>query len=382
MEGQDKEGALSRRLEEVLESITDRGLSARLREVFFAAARAIDRLGNLNLIKHEPTTVEHGTADLSLWEEMAPVVRDTVVEVNGLLTVIAGHFGSVAAGSLAPASSDARLEIEVSSVLDRTAANLTRDIGSVGEKLRKPSVVSDRWNLLIELQEIRTGLRAQIGDLVYLCAAACTNVQRRDVVPGFNREVARAVNMRSTVADVRRSIEQKLQKLADVAGPGPLKLANSIEGDLEAFAAMPAYRNVRAQTKRELVELRQSLREAAVNPAVTTDELQQLTEPALMLFDSLVAQTRPLLTSQDRATWAACGAKLEQARLHMALGSLGAPRVLDEAVKAAEALYGRDPSLDAFLRKARAVSPADLPDAELRELLESFSAVLGGLPFH
>jgi hypothetical protein len=382
VEGQDKEGALSRRLEEVLESITDRGLSARLREVFFSAARAIDRLSNLNLVKHEPTSVEPGTADLSLWEEMAPVVRDTVVEVNGLLTVISGHFGSVVAGVDAPASSDARLEIEVSSVLDRTAAHLTRDIGSVGEKLRKPAVVSDRWNLLIELQEIRAGLRAQIGDLVYLCAAACTNVQRREVVPGFNREVARAVNMRSTVADVRRAIEQKLLRLADVSGPGPVKLAVSIEGDLEAFAGMPAYRTVRAQTKRELVELRQSLREAAVNPAVTADELRQLAEPALMLFDSLVAQTRPLLTSQDRATWAACGAKLEQAKLHLALGSLGAPRVLDEAVKAAEALYGRDPSLDAFLRKARTNPPAELPDLELKEVLEGFLAMLGGLPFH
>ena len=378
----DSEIVLSPRLEAALDDLTHRGLATRLRAVYLAAARAIDRLGNLNLMKHEPTSVEQGPADLSLWEEMAPVVRDTVVEVNELLGVIRSHFEPVEAGATAPASSDGRLELEVASVFDRTAANLTTELGGVGAKLRQPSVVSDRWTLLIELQKIRSGLRNQVGDLVYLTAAAFADVEREEVVPGHDKEVTRASLLRSTAADLRRAIEGKLQKLAAATG-GVEKVARSIEGDLEAFAQMPGYRHVRAQNKRELVELRDALRRAGAQPNLPRDELQIIAEPALALLDALVTQTsREALTARDRAVCAACGTKVEQAYLHLKLGALGAPRVLAEAVAAAEALYGRDAALDAYLRKARTAPPASLSEPELREELERFRERISAFPLH
>ena len=48
----------------------------RLRHVAEAAARAIGKLGELDLVKYEDSPIE-ASADLSLWEELAPVVGST-----------------------------------------------------------------------------------------------------------------------------------------------------------------------------------------------------------------------------------------------------------------------------------------------------------------
>ncbi|RKH39234.1 hypothetical protein D7V93_40495, partial [Corallococcus llansteffanensis] len=79
--------SLTPRLEEILQSLPDRAFAARLRAVYLAAAQAILRLSDLDLVKYE-TPVVDASPDLSLWEEMAPVIRDTVMDVNALLNVI------------------------------------------------------------------------------------------------------------------------------------------------------------------------------------------------------------------------------------------------------------------------------------------------------
>jgi hypothetical protein len=67
--------------------------------------------------------------------------------------------------------------------------------------------------------------------------------------------------------------------------------------------------------------------------------------------------------------------------MHLFLNSPGAERVLREAVQAAEALYGRTPALDGFLRKVRAAPDESFMEPALRETLELFRERLAGLPF-
>src|SRR5688572_12265375 len=83
---------LPRPLEGALARVLEPRLARKLREVCLAAATAIERLSNIDLRKHEPTHFSPGSADLSLWEEMAPVVRDTLVHVNRLLAAMRGQF--------------------------------------------------------------------------------------------------------------------------------------------------------------------------------------------------------------------------------------------------------------------------------------------------
>ncbi|KFA89835.1 hypothetical protein [Archangium violaceum] len=377
------------RLKTLLEELTHRALASRLERVYRAAALAIDRLGHLNIVKYEPTTLEETEgADLSLWETMAPAIRDTVMDVNALVSAIHEAFPSSVeaardgAWEPPPAGVDERLSREVEVVLGACAGRLSRRVADLGQRVRRPEVVSDRWALMAELQSFRADFRAQMGDLVYLTAAAFADVRREDVVPGYQGQVAAAAALRGGVAELRRSLQSRLEKAATAPpreGPG---LARRLEEMLAAFAGMNTSLTMKTRDKRLVVEVRERLRALASLPEVPAEELRTLVEPFLGELGRVGAElTQRTLTAHDRAVWAACGARLEQAAMHLFLGSPGAERVIREAVDVSGALYGRAPVFDAFLRKARLGLEQSVEEAELRETLEVFRERLAALPF-
>jgi hypothetical protein len=194
--------------------------------------------------------------------------------------------------------------------------------------------------------------------------------------------VSSAVALRGSVADLKRSLHSKLEKAA-VAPPRELPAhARRLEETLAAFASMPASLTMKTRDKRQLVELREHLRALASQPEPSAAELRARVEPFLAELVRVGAElTQRLLTTHDRAVWTACGARLEQASMHLFLGSPGAARVVREAVTAAAALQGRAPVFDAFLRKVRMAPEQSFEDTELRETLELFRERLAALPF-
>jgi len=375
------------RLKALLEELTHRELASRLERVYRAAALAIDRLGHLNIVKYEPTTLEETAgADLSLWETMAPAIRDTLVDVNALVSAIHEAFPPPAEAAREdawePAGVDERLAREVEVVLGACAGRLSRRVADLGQRVRRPEVVSDRWALMAELQSFRADFRAQVGDLVYLTAAAFADVRREDVVPGYQGQVAAAAVLRGAVAELRRSLQSRLEKAAATSPREVPGMARRLEEMLAAFAGMNASLTMKTRDKRLVVELRERLRALAALPEVPAAELQTPMEPFLGELGRVGAElTQRTLAAHDRAVWAACGARLEQAAMHLFLASPGGERVLREAVAVAEALYGRAPVFDAFLRKMRPNLEQSFNDTELRETLEVFRERLAALPF-
>src|SRR6218665_330057 len=377
------------RLTALLEGLTYRELAARLEKVYRAAALAIDRLGHVNIVKYEPTSVEEAGADLSLWETMAPVLRDTVMDVNALVSAVKQAFPppeqNTRDGAWAPppASFDERLAQEVETVLNACAGRLAQRVADLGQRVRQPEVVSDRWALMAELQSFRADFRAQMGDLVYLTAAAFEDVPRAQVVPGYEVQVGAAAALRSAVADLRRSLQSRLEKLVAMPPREVPSQARRLEEMLTAFSTMPASLTMKTRDKRLLVEQRERLCELASRPEPEAGELRTLMEPLLTELGRVGTDlTQRTLVAHDRAVWAACGARLEQAAMHLILGSPGAARVVGEALTAAEALYGRTPVFDTFLRKARMpTGQSYYDDAQLRETLEVFRERLAALPF-
>ena len=380
--------SLPPRLQTVLEALTQRELATRLERVYRAAALAIDRLGHLNIVKYEPTSVSEEGADLSLWETMAPALRDTVVDVNALVSAVQAAFPTAAQasrdGAWAPpsASHDERLALEVETVLNACAGRLARRVADLGQRVRQPEVVSDRWALMSELQSFRADFRAQMGDLVYLTAAAFEDVRREDVVPGYQIQVGSAAALRGGVVELRRSLQSRMEKLAGVAPREVPAQARRLEEMLAAFVGMPASLSMKTRDKRFLVELREKLRELASSPEPALARLTALVEPLVGELGRVSSElTQYTLVAHDRAVGAVCGARLEQAAMHLFLGSPGAERVVREAVEAAEGLYGRAPPFDAFLRKVRPAMGQSFDDAQLRETLEVFRERLAALPF-
>jgi len=380
------ENVLSPRLEQVLVGIMDREFAEQLRAVYEAAAQAIDQLSALNLVRYEAkAAIEDGPADLSLWEEMAPAVRDTMIAVNSLLQVIRQQFPAQGTPSNleheAPASMDARLAQEVESVLHGTAQQLGQELASVRERVLKPEVVSDRWALLTELQTVRRDFRLQIGNLVYLTAAAFGRVDRAEVVPGHQAEVDAAAQLRSTSAELRRSLNGRLQKL-ESGSIAPASIAQQVAEDLGIFSRMPAFLTLRTPQKRQLARLRADFTKNATETTLTPQVLRAQITPLVELLQGFAdTATQEVLTTHDRGVWLDCGLALQQARLHRALGSQGGRRVLGLAVKAASGLFGLDTTFDVYLRKLRNTRFVALTQEQLDQEIDTFEQQLSKLPF-
>ena len=360
---------LPKRLQQILDGIVDQTLCARLTRVHHAATRAIDQLASVNLVTLEP--VEDNTADLSLWEEMAPAVRDTVQQVNSVCDVIDEEFPehTTRSGVFSAETSDDRAEAESALVFRAVALHLKHDVTHVGSLLRRPELVASPWALLGELQRIREEFRKRIGDAVYLSAAASGVVRRDEVVPGAAKEVQRALLYRTTVADLRRSVSARLE----YGKSDGLKTAQALLTDFELFTSMPGWRYVRAEPKRQMLMVKRELKKLIAKGPVQTSMLSALVEPVMSGLSELAAElSLVMLASHDRTVWAELTMKLEQVMLHMRLDTGGASLPLAAAATTAEKLRGRDERFDSFLRLLRKEPVDELPPQRVAVVFETF----------
>jgi hypothetical protein len=374
---------LSPRLEEILQSLSDRAFAERLRRVYSAAGQAIARLSDLDLLKYETAHVDD-SPDLSLWEEMAPVIRDTVMDVNALLNVIREQFSAqpVAGRPGAPltATVETRRAKDASELLQGWMQQLAQGITQLGEAMRNPAVVSDRWTLLAELQRLRARFREQIGNLVFESASAFGPVTRQQVVPGHEAEVKAAVMVRALVADLARIVTSRVAKVREAEPEDVQWNAQQLQTELDAFGRTAAYRHLRAQDKRRVIEVRGKVGQLSIQENPRKPELLAAAEELDFFVRTLSnVNQRQVFITHDREVWAGCGVKLERAAGLLGSEPAAAARLLAEATASAQSLYGRDARLDTFLRKARKTQLAQLTGPELRSTLESLQSLLAGL---
>jgi len=364
------------RLHEVLEAITDKDLAAKLNRTLQAAMHAMERLGHLKLLDLEPKVSDEGSADLALWESVAPAVRETVVDVNQLLDVIFLEFpGSSTSQVFTIESSDDFSEAEVGRIFRAAGQRLQAELAKVGEALKDPELVASRWNLLGELQRLRGGFRARIGDAVYLAAAALAPVERQEVVPGHAAEVKRAVTLRTTATDLVRSVESRL---LDPSTDGARRV-QMLSTDFDTFCAMPAWRYVRALPKRDLLSVRETLTELhGRNP--TARLLEERLRPVLdTLREVARSQSHEVLRAHDRAAWRLAALRLEQAELHLDLDTGAAALAIASTLEHCAELYGLDSHLDALVRRGRSEKLSDLPRLDLTRLAQELKTRLEAL---
>lgn len=380
-------------LDALIAKIPDRAFAGRLRKVCVACAQGIDSLSSVDLVKYE-TSVSEGSPDLSLWEEMAPVIRDTVMDVNAVLSVIRESFpahtpGGLAdtlsraieeAGPLPPGTSSARRTQQAESVIQNLSVQLAQEISHLGERMRSPQVVSDRWNLLSDLQSFRQRFRQLMGDIVFDCATAFAEVTRAEVVPRFTDDLKAVITVRSLVTDLNRLVADRMKKIRE-AEPEDLQwCAQQLEKDLDMFGRTAGYRALRAQDKRGVVEFRHAIGKIALRPNPTKVELVELVEPFEALISSFTRMNaRDMLVDHDRQTWANVGVKLEQVEAAMRTDRAAGLKAFGEAVAMAQGLYGRDPALDVFLRKARKTAVTTLPAGQVESELTKFRELLSSL---
>ncbi|HUM10170.1 MAG TPA: hypothetical protein VLT82_04375 [Myxococcaceae bacterium] len=373
-------------LESALSTVPE-SQATRLRQVCHGAANALARLTDLDLLQYE-SPVTSSSQDLSTWEEMAPVVASTLRDVNAFIDLVRTQLAAqpLARGNgLASLVEDAVLDdaarARLETVLQKAAEQLFEQVQALGAKVRDPSVVADRWNLLAEVQASRTRFREHIGTLVFDLVVPFADVERSEVVPGHAEEEAGAVAVRAAVADLRRVLESRATKLRQASAEDVQWHAQHLEQEMDAFGRTAPYRSLRAQDKRRLIEYRHEVRSMAAVPLPAKADVMEVCQRVLELVKSLaVVNQRALLRRHDHEVWARSGVKLEQSEALLPIDRRAAAVALAEAAELAAGLYGRSEPLDDFLRRARKQSLSLVPAEEVGPVVEEFRAVLAGLP--
>jgi hypothetical protein len=326
----------------LLAELADPSFSGQLRRVFEAAAQAIFKLGELELVKYEDAPID-ASADLSLWEELAPVLGSTIADVNALLAEISINFP---AGELYVDPKRAELD----TAIQKCAAQLRADVNAFGMGVRDPSVVGDRWNLISKLQSFRYQCRDLIGTTVYEAAQTLGDVRRQDVEPGYAAALATALLVRTTMTDLRRLIRSRFEAASQATADEMQTHALMVGKGLNAFGKTPAWTALGAEDKKQVLEFRKKL-----NDVVAESQegvlLIGILEPFVEFVDTAANVERQMLVQNDREVAASLGVVLERAT--NAAGDDEALLAYQEALTTAQALYGRTPEFDAFLRRAR-----------------------------
>jgi hypothetical protein len=366
---------------DILRSLGDRSFAAMVERVFEAAAVAVDKLAGVDLISYD-AIIEDSTADLSLWEALAPVVRDTVLDVNGFLNVSREEVGDAGSEDDEPLATPPPTERAVS-IIRETTRKLAGQITELGERVRMPEIVADRWALLAEVQAFRTRFRDQLGGLVFDVLSLFTEVERSEVVPGFDSELNAAITVRSTVTDLRRLLAVRQKKVQEALPDDVGKLGRELVGEMDAFGKTEAFKLLRAQDKRQVIELRASLKEIIERPHLEQPQLLAVVDGYLEFTESLTRiNNREFLIAHDRQIWASLGVELEQADQLRSKDLRQSAERLYAAISRAQVLYGRDLILDTFLRRTKRMSVPNLDARELKAELDKFRELLANIPMY
>lgn len=366
------EQLLPARLGALLAVEPDTVLAERLRRVHEAGARAIDRLGDLDLIKYEDVPID-GTADLSLWEEVAPHLSATLTEVNALVNEIHTHFPF---GEL---YTD-RKSRAVDEVIQEAAQRLKGEVATLGERVRDPSVVGDRWTLIAEIQVFRMRFRETIGSMVFDSASVLDEaLKRKDIEPGYAEALQSALTVRKTSTDLRRLMRARLQKVAECEPEDVEWNAQQLEKELDSFGRTAAWRAIRAQDKKQILEFRTHLREIN-RPGIRKGDLAALIEPFVEFVDTFDSvNQREILLVHDREVSAQCGVELEKVLSLSNDLPDEAMQAFNEALTLGASMYGRSAELDSFIRKTKKAPPAH---EELQVTAEIFIGLLANLSLY
>jgi len=385
--------AVEGRLLEVAQRF-EAGLRERVTRLLLAAAEAILKLADLDLVRHEADE-EEGGHTLALWEELAPVMASTVQHVNELIASTSDQFppplekdpvenfddafgpgaGDGAEADEAPQST----EVQIARLVAAVCSGMRRDVTHLGERLRNPTVMSDPWMLIQDLLEFRGRVRAALGELIYQVASFVAETDRVEVVPGYTLELEASLMVRqatSNLAFLFRGHSKRIGASGDDRILGALQDALK---DLHAFSRTRALPQLRTSDKRIFLETRATLYRLVKISPPSSREIKNAVENLARFLDSMsVVSRRENLRLHDRSQLAKVGRHLEAAQFNLA-NAEQARAELVRSVRAAGALYGRDVQLDAYLRAQRHFPVEWLHDPEISIEIERFGALLAGI---
>jgi hypothetical protein len=369
----------------------DASLRDRVTLLLMAAAQAIVKLAELDLVRYE---AEQGGHTLALWEEIAPVTSATVQHVNDMITGAIAQFppppedesaddldaafgpdGGAPADEPPPKST----ADQIAGLVAAFCSGMRRDVTRLGDRLRNPTVMRDPWMLIQDLLEFRGRVRLALGELIYQVCSFIADVDRDTIIPGYVADLEASLLVRSATTNLAFLFRGHAKRIAAAPDDRVVPALQDALKDVHAFSRTRALAQLRTSDKRIFLETRATL--YALGQASPPDArgIRQAVENMARFLDSMsVVSRRENLRLHDRAQLARAGRHLEAAQVNLGSPDV-ARRELAEAVRAASALYGRDAQVDAYLRAQRHFPAEWLSEQELALEIARVSALLASV---
>lgn len=262
----------------IVGSVPDLDLRARVVAGIESCALTLDVIDGVDLAEQELADLE--TPNVAAWNALAPSVRNALLAVRQAADQLKKLFpppppktGDIEYDSYDEMFADSR-ETKVDAIvrgssmndieqlgesINTLAAVLGNDIIGLGQKLRLPQVVGDRWFLLAELHTFLSQCTNCIEAIVATVLGALTKDNLDDVLPRYVDANARKIKLRSAMVDLCRDVSQYNAAIAQASGVELEILKTGLTERIVALSTSPAYKILRPQDKRAIILFRISL---------------------------------------------------------------------------------------------------------------------------
>jgi hypothetical protein len=363
----------------IVTAIPDEHVKEGVMNAVEACARALNAVDEVDLSEQELADLE--TPNVAAWSALASDVRNVLLAVRSSSEFLVGLFpagGTETNDSFAFDFEDETMRAahvekivrgssqteEIGEGVRMLVGVLQRDIVSLGEKLRNPAVVGDRWFLLAELHQFLGQCAECLEAIVATVLNAATTEDLGEVLPRYLDTSARNVMLRSAVVDLAHDVDEYNRAIARAEAEDLLILASGLIERLNQFSTTPAYKFLKPQDKRAVILVRIRLNDWSQKKGDATSIRNEVEG-----FSKFLALMRDL-------NWRDALAEHDRRIIAKVRGLLRGGARIDEIMPQLQQMYGRDDAIDDRLRAFRlGLKPA--PD-ELRRALEATEAKLAG----
>ncbi|MEQ8276742.1 MAG: hypothetical protein RMA76_26890 [Deltaproteobacteria bacterium] len=355
---------IGKRATAAIHSIEDASLRERVLRAVVICDDALETVDALDLAPYELD--DDGSPDLSVWEALAPDIRNILVAVRNTSEELAMLFPP----SETPEPDDFDFELvldedglpepirdtrdieldalvegnpneEVGASIAVLASMLRSDIVQFGTRLRNPRVTADRWFLLGELQEMRSKCSQCLTAIVASIISAFTEADVAEVLPRYASATARAIKLRTRVVDLSFDVNRLNTALAGSGVAQASAVRTALAMRLNEFEKSEAYPELRPQDKRLLIDFRNKLASYRDISAQRMELVRDAEGLSKFLEVMRAINQREVLIASDKS-------RLQTIRM-----LLESEVDLDEVQEHLEAIYGRWPAIDDFVRLGR-----------------------------
>lgn len=343
----------------VVENVADGEVRERVIEALLACMDSLVVVDALNLAKHELAELE--TPDLSVWEELAPDVRNVLVAVRKTADQLIELFPATSGPQDEVQDTDTlnvddlfggdlgtefdaivqNAQEELGAGIATLAGMLQRDFIEFGGRLRSPQVVADRWELLGLLHEFKGKCSQCLEAIVATVLRAFSDEAIEEVLPRYTSTATRALQMRRSVVDLSFDLNRFDGALKTASVEDARVLHNGLIECLDQFAENDAYRFVSPVDKHVIIFLRIFLN-SWEKDGEDLDRLRAKLDDSAKCIELMRSMNeREELTTHDKRYL-----KTAQMVLEAGLDLFGAKPYL-------EMVYGRSEELDVKIRQLK-----------------------------